>query len=315
MRSLTNLLNIACATPPRTLARDDSRPKENVVLADCTGSQNSSQLSSEVSYFNQLPNNQPSDIAPVTDGQYRDWANTTTSAYFTDTGTTFKAVLGERGNAGDYAGIGNNGYANFSCWQMESTYLYSHDGKNCFATYECNHLTSPIPIPSASPPAATTSSTATSTPTAGSGLSVGAIVGLSIGVAAGAILIAAVVAFLIWRHRRLKKKSEAATSPQDPRLEAGQTGTPKGPPLTNTIWQGPGARELETPQVYHELHNINRPVEIQSALVRSELDGPNTRVELHSHDLPPRYEFGNPISPEAYGCNKGPVYHVNGLDG
>ncbi|KAI8958272.1 hypothetical protein F5Y11DRAFT_45688 [Daldinia sp. FL1419] len=314
MRFPTNLLIVACAAPP-TIARDDSRPKENVVLADCTGSQDSSQLSSEVAYFNHSPNEQPSDIAPVTDGQHRDWANATTSAFFTDTGTTFKVILGERGKADAYAGIGNNGYANFSCWQMESTYLYSHDDKNCFAAYECNHLTSPVPIPSASPPAATTSSSSTPTPQSGSGLSVGAIVGLSIGVAAGVIIIAAVAAFLIYRHRRLKKQGGAAPGPQDPRLEAGQPGTPKGPMPLNTIWQGPGVRELETPQVYHELHNENRPVEIQSVLVRGELDGSSSRVELHSHDLPPRYEFGHPISPEVNGCHKGPVYHVNRVEG
>ncbi|KAI1463353.1 uncharacterized protein F4812DRAFT_446631 [Daldinia caldariorum] len=314
MRFITNLLIIACAAPP-TLALDDSRPNENVILADCTGSQNSSQLSSEVAYFRNSPNESPGGIAPVTDGQHRDWADNTTSAYFTDTGTTFKAVLGKRGNAGDYAGVGNNGYGNFSCWQMDSPYLYSHDDKNCFVAYECNHLTSPVPIPSASPPAATMSSSSTATPIPESGLSVGAIVGISIGSAAGAILITAVAAFLIYRRWRLKKQGQAATNPQDPRLETGGPGTPKGPPLVNTIWQGPGVRELEAPQVYHELHHVDRPVEIQSTLIRSELDGSTSRGELHSHDLPPRYEFGNPISPGAYGNQKGPIYHDNRVEG
>ncbi|KAI1371372.1 hypothetical protein F4677DRAFT_314022 [Hypoxylon crocopeplum] len=323
----TNLLAVAYASSITMALDTDHRiwaraNNENVVLVDCTGEQNRSDLSSEVSYFSGVPDSTPDDIAPVTDGQHRDWANKTTSAYFTDTGVTFKSVLNEKGATGDYAGTGNNGYGNFTCWQTDSTYLYSHDNKNCFVMYDCNHLGAPVTLPTAAAPGTSTTPTAStsasaststsSTPIASSGLSVGAIVGLSIGVAAGVLILAVGAFLLFWRHSRAKKQAAAAAAAAASLQEKGPEGTPpqvppKGPQPATPIWQGPGARELESPQVYHELHDQYQPAEIQGQAIRGELEGTPTRAELHSHDLPPRYEDDNNVSNGAYGNFKGPI--------
>ncbi|KAL7624833.1 hypothetical protein AAE478_004047 [Parahypoxylon ruwenzoriense] len=262
---LQNLLVVVCASsgsvaldinrsPRQHWARDEL---ENVVLVDCTGTQNKSELSSEVAYFGGAPDESPDDIAPVTSGQYRDWANKTTSAYYSATGVVFEAVLGVRGGAGDYAGTGTNG------------------------------------------------SSASATPAASSGLSVGAIVGLSIGVAAGAIILAAIAAFLVWRHRRSNQQADAA-NPSEKRPLSDQVKLPKDPQSPVFMAQEPGNREMEIQQVYHELHNEYRPAEIYGEAIRGELDGQGSRVELHSQDLPPRYD-GNYVNPGAYGAFKGPI--------
>ncbi|KAI1138484.1 hypothetical protein F5Y05DRAFT_41174 [Hypoxylon sp. FL0543] len=292
----------------RSIAPRDSN--ENVVLADCTGGQDSKDLASEVSYFTGTPDGTPDDIATVTTGQHHDWANTTTEAYFSDTSVKFKSVLIEHGNAGDYAGIGTNGYANFTCWQMEPTFLYIHENRSCFIKYDCNHLNGPVSLPSATPSASTTPASATSTPASGSQLSVGAIVGLSIGVAIGAILLAGIAGFFLWRHWRSTKQNPPVSVVQETSPEKGLPNVPKGPSPVNPIWQGPGAREvvtpIQTPQVYHELHSDERPAEIYGDALRGELDATPTRAELHSQDLPPRYEHEH-VSPGAYGNFKGPV--------
>ncbi|KAI2603638.1 hypothetical protein GGR54DRAFT_622539 [Hypoxylon sp. NC1633] len=324
MLSIGSLLAFAC-TSVASMASDDDHPilarvnNENVILADCTGAQG--QLSSEVAYFSGSPDSAPEDIATVTSGKHHDWANTTTSAYFSDTSVTFTAVLREHSDAGDYAGTGNNGYGNFTCWQTDSTYLYSHNNQNCFAMYDCNHLGTPVSLPSASSspsitPTASSSITgsaaaSSSTPAASSGLSVGAIVGLSIGVAAGVLIIAATAILLVWRQRQLKNgkaAAAAAAAPPEKGPESGKAGTPKGPQLTNSIWQGPGVRELESPQVY-ELHSEYRPAEIHGQALAGELDATPTRAELHCHDLPPRYDFESEDhgSPGVYGNLKGPA--------
>ncbi|KAI0139538.1 hypothetical protein F4776DRAFT_594012 [Hypoxylon sp. NC0597] len=285
---------------------------ENVVLADCTGGQDSSDLSSEVSYYSGTPDSTPDDVATVTTGQHRDWANTTTEAFFSDTGVKFKAVLIEHGDAGDYAGTGTNGYGNFTCWQMEPTLLYTRENRNCFIMYDCNHLNAPVTLPSATPSTTPSSiASASSTSSSSSHLSVGAIVGLSIGIAVGAIVLAGIAGFFLWRHWRSTKQNPAVAVVQESSPEKGLPDVPKGPSPVNAIWQGPGAREvvtpIQTPQVYHELHSDERPTEIYGDAIRGELDATPSRVELHSHDLPPRYEYENQPSPGAYGNFKGPI--------
>ncbi|OTA99413.1 hypothetical protein M426DRAFT_325127 [Hypoxylon sp. CI-4A] len=289
-------------------ARSSNNP-ENVILADCTRARNTSELSSEVSYFKGAPDDTPDDVAVVTTDRHQNWANTTTKAFFADTNTTFTAVLRERGDAGDYAGTGDNGYGTFTCWQMASTYLYTHTDKNCFVVYDCNHSGAPATLPPISV-TSDTSSTSESPASASSSsshshLSAGAIVGLSIGVAVGAILLAGVAAIVVWRHRN-SKKEKAAASVQEKGLGGGASGLPKSPQSTTAIWQGPGARELETPHVVHELHSENRPVEIHGEALRGELDDTG-RVELHNQDLTPRYIHEEHVSPGAYGNFKGPV--------
>ncbi|KAI1774319.1 hypothetical protein F4818DRAFT_419582 [Hypoxylon cercidicola] len=312
MFSLANLLVITYASSAAIASSLWTRVNnENVVLVDCTGTEDVGDLASEVAYFAGSPDDSPDDISVVTTGSHQSWANRTTSALFTDTGVTFTAVLREYGDAGDYAGSGNNGYGNFTCWQMPSTYLYTHNSRNCFVVYDCNHLGAPVSPPSPSASASTTptstsssSATASSTQAASSGLSVGAIVGLSVGVAVGVLILAGIAALFVWRHRRSNKQARAAAKLKENGPEGKLPGMYKP---ADPIWQGPGARELETPQVYHELPNDCRPVEAHGEAIRGELDGTPTRVELHSHDLPPRYEDENHVSPGAYGNFKGPV--------
>ncbi|KAI4859437.1 hypothetical protein F4820DRAFT_166752 [Hypoxylon rubiginosum] len=312
MFSFTNLFLVTCASSVTIASSLRARANnENVVLADCTGPQNTGDLASEVAYFTGAPDGSPDDISVVTTGSHQSWANRTTSALFSDTGVTFTAVLRESGEAGDYAGTGNNGYGNFTCWQMTSTYLYSHNSRNCFAVYDCNHLGAPVSLPSASASASTTptastssSATASSTPVASSGLSVGAIVGLSVGVAVGVLILVGIAALLVWRHWRSNRQARAAAEFKG---KGPHSRLPEMPKPMNPIWQGPGARELETPQVYHELPNDCHPVEAHGDAIRGELDGTPPRVELHSHDLPPRYENETGVSPGAYGNFKGPI--------
>lgn len=171
-------------------------------------------------------------------------------------------------------------------------------------------------LPSATPSTSTSStsstSSASSTPTSSSGLSVGAIVGLSVGVAAGALILAGVAGLFVWRHYRSKNDAKVAAATQEKGPEGGASGQSKGKgkepqAVVSPIWQGPGARELETPHVYHELHSNYLPAEAHGEALRGELDATPPRAELHSQDLPPRYSWENDPSPGAYGNFKGPI--------
>ncbi|KAI2608723.1 uncharacterized protein GGS25DRAFT_288479 [Hypoxylon fragiforme] len=281
---------MAASTGYRSWKRENL---ENVALVDCTGVTNTSDFSSEASYFTGAPDDTPDDVAAVTSGQLRDWANATTPAYFISTGVTFKAVLGVRGSAGDLAGTATNGYGNFTCWQVNETYLYNHDDKNCYMVYDCNHQGALV-LPTTSATASSNSTSAASS-TSRSGLSVGGIIGVSVGVGCGALIIFGGAAVLLWRRRGSKKQQAAgadADANADNEKGFGDGSAPgNDPQLANPIWQGPGVRELETPEVYHELHSQYQPAEIHGEAVTGELDGSQTRVlELHSQDMPPRYD-------------------------
>ncbi|KAI1458959.1 hypothetical protein F4805DRAFT_107781 [Annulohypoxylon moriforme] len=306
---------IARSTPRQIWARGTA---ENVILTDCSNPSNSSDKSSEVTYYTGSPDSTPDDISTVTTGQYWDWANKTTTGYFSDTGTKFVSVLNPKGQAGDYAGTGDNGYGNFTCWQTNSILVYTHNNRDCYVQYDCNHSGSPASITAASSSATAESASSASASAASSSnshLSVGAIVGLSIGVAAGAVILAGLAAFFLWRHYQTKKANAAAAASA---LEKGPETAPppvppKGPSPVNAIWQGPGVREMETPTVYHELHNQDQPTEIYGEAIRGELDGAPRPLELHNHDLPPRYDYETappqptPVNPGAYGAFKGPI--------
>ncbi|ROV99751.1 hypothetical protein VSDG_03113 [Cytospora chrysosperma] len=97
---------------------------ENVVLADCRSA--SGVLSSEMAYFGGSPDSTPDDTA-IIDTSYnttQQWANATTSTLFSDTGTTFTAVLRPEVAQGDWAGTGDNGYGSLVCWERSLRDLY-----------------------------------------------------------------------------------------------------------------------------------------------------------------------------------------------
>lgn len=125
--------------------------------------------------------------------------------------------------------------------------------------------------------------------------------------AVGLLILIGIAGILVWRHLRSNKQSKAAAALKEKGPESGLPGTPKPFQPVNPIWQGPGARELETPQVYHELPNNDRPVEAHSEAIRGELDATPARVELHSYDLPPKYDNENNNTAGAYGNFKGPI--------
>ena len=120
--------------------RDDA---EHVVLADCRDGDGV--VSSQMAYFPGSPGSTPQDVAVVStkNGQARLWAGQETSGLFTDTGVTFTADLGPQVDEGEYAGTGNNGYGDFTCWQRYSANLYEYDGTTCSQVYDCDHEAQP----------------------------------------------------------------------------------------------------------------------------------------------------------------------------
>lgn len=112
---------------------------EHVVLADCRD--NAGVISSQMAYFPGEPGDTPQDVAVVSTpaGQAALWVNTKTTGFFTVTSTTFVANLGPRVEEGKFAGTGNNGYGNFSCYQIYHEKLYSYGGTLCAQVYSCDH--------------------------------------------------------------------------------------------------------------------------------------------------------------------------------
>lgn len=129
--------------PPLTLPHHLDRriEGEHVVLADCLDS--SSVVSSQMAYYVAEIGPTPKDVAVVvtTRGQAALWVNTNTTGLFTDTGVSFTAVLGPRVDEGAYAGVGYNGYANFTCYQNYFKERYTYEKTVCSQVYMCDHST------------------------------------------------------------------------------------------------------------------------------------------------------------------------------
>ncbi len=137
-------LNQLPPSRPQALASRATVNPEHVILADCKDNQSGS-LSSQMAYFPSTPNGTPQDVAVVQtpQGQTALWASTTTKGLFTDTDTTFVAILGPKVDDGQFAGTGSNGYGNFTCWQQYSPNLYTYSGTTCSQVYDCNHSPPP----------------------------------------------------------------------------------------------------------------------------------------------------------------------------
>lgn len=131
----------AQASPIRSLSR--RRPEEHVTLSDCRDKANV--FSSQMAYFPGDPGPEPQDVAVVQTppGQAALWINTNTSALFTGTGTTFTARLGPKVGEGEFAGMGENDYTTFTCWQKYKAVLYQYGNTICSQVYACNHDAAP----------------------------------------------------------------------------------------------------------------------------------------------------------------------------
>lgn len=116
---------------------------EHVVLADCRDRRGT--VSSQMAYFPGEPGPEPADVAVVVTrpGQAALWVNGNTSALFTDTGVTFTASLGPKVDEGRFAGVGDNGYGSFGCWQRYVPQLYVYESTVCSQVYECDHSPPP----------------------------------------------------------------------------------------------------------------------------------------------------------------------------
>jgi hypothetical protein len=141
------LLPVSCAAPSPTKTIKVLKPRnsaEHVVLADCRAGNGTN--SSQMAYYTGTPNGTPVGAVAYVDappGESRQWDNQTTSGLFMDTHVTFTAHLGPQVADGDYAGTGNNGYVQFTCWEKYQWNLYIRDDVTCSQVYDCNHTPAP----------------------------------------------------------------------------------------------------------------------------------------------------------------------------
>ena len=117
--------------------------EEHVVLADCRDGDGV--FSSQMAYFPGAPGKKPQDVSVVSTpaGQTALWVGQTTKSLFSTSGVTFTAQLGPKGDEGSFAGTGDNGYGNFTCWQRFNLNLYEYGGNTCSQVYDCDH--EPVP--------------------------------------------------------------------------------------------------------------------------------------------------------------------------
>ncbi|KAK1829339.1 hypothetical protein QBC39DRAFT_134645 [Podospora conica] len=222
---------IPLALPPRYRAsmlgaRASDNP-ETVVLADCLDSANI--ISSQMAYFPGAPSSRPQDVAIVatTPKEAALWVNSKTAARFTATNTVFVANIGPKVAQGKYAGSGNNGYGDFSCWEQYTPKLYKYGDTVCSQVYFCDHRDPPgrILLPSVEGDADLVQAvTAILTPTSSvaaapsgaddvqagvsdssGGLSEAALIAIIVSIV-GVAAIAVATAVVLWFRRRLRRQ-------------------------------------------------------------------------------------------------------------
>jgi hypothetical protein len=98
-----------------------------------------------MAYYTGTVGANPRDVAVVetAPGQTALWVNSVTSGFFTTSTTTFTATIGPRVADGQFAGTGNNGYGNFSCYQSYVQNLYTYGNTICSQVYVCDHSDPP----------------------------------------------------------------------------------------------------------------------------------------------------------------------------
>jgi hypothetical protein len=244
---------------------------EHVVLADCRD--RSGVVSSQIAYFPKDPGPTPQDVAVVvtTPGQAALWVNTNTSGLFTDTGVVFRATLGPRVEEGQFAGTGENGYGNFSCYQKYVKDLYTYETTTCSQVYLCDH--------SDPPPEGVVAASD------GGGMSQGTIIGIAVGVVGGLLfLIAAGLVF--WYFRRSRRTTQGTHT----RVSSDRSGTLSAGPVSELGEPKP----LDQPQYYPQLQlqdpapmqQMGAVYEVDGRLFRVEMGNDNGKFELdgHGHD-------------------------------
>ncbi|KAK4237093.1 hypothetical protein C8A03DRAFT_45021 [Achaetomium macrosporum] len=204
---------------------------EHVILADCRD--RGGVVSSQMAYFVGDPGPTPQDVAVVVTpaGQAALWVNSNTSGLFTDTGVTFTANLGPRVEDGQFAGTGDNGYGNFSCYQKYVAQLYTYGETTCNQVYLCDH---------SNPPAAAGSS--------GSGsMSQETVIGIAVGVVGGLLFLVA-VGLVFWFYRRLRK---ANAKPSSELLRQGSLSVSTDPSSRSEANKSPNPVGMAQPVMTH----------------------------------------------------------------
>ncbi|KAL2165607.1 hypothetical protein VTG60DRAFT_4260 [Thermothelomyces hinnuleus] len=249
---------------------------EHVVLADCVDT--AGVLSSQIAYFPGDPGPSPQDVAVVQtkEGQTALWVNDNTSALFTTTGVTFTALIGPHVKDGEFAGIGNNGYGNFSCYQKYSKDLYKYAKTTCSQVYLCDH---------SAPPAGWVWDPLANSKGSSNSMSQGTIIGIVVGVVGGVLfLLAATLA--IWYFRRSRgARGGAASRLSSNLLRSGTSSTAAassdaGEPKSQTQTQTPS--EFSSSQHQAVVQQMTGPYEMDGRY-RVELANDNGKYEMDPH--------------------------------
>ncbi|KAH6615530.1 hypothetical protein B0J18DRAFT_282392 [Chaetomium sp. MPI-SDFR-AT-0129] len=239
---------------------------EHVVLADCRDP--AGVLSSQMAYFKGPVGATPTDVAVVAtpNGQTTLWVNANTTGLFTTTSVKFTANLGPRVEEGQFAGTGNNGYGNFSCYQQYIAELYTYENTKCSQVYQCDH---------SKPPAGGISSSSSS------GMSQGTIIGIAVGVVGGILFLVAagLVFWYLRRSRRAKAGHSILPSDRSTTLTAGpgsDNGEPKAP---STVQTPVSAHSQPHPALRYQV-NHGGVYEMDGRLFRIEMAEDNGRYEM-----------------------------------
>ncbi|KAL2194033.1 hypothetical protein P885DRAFT_43977 [Corynascus similis CBS 632.67] len=303
-------------SPPASSFRTRDE-KEHVVLADCIDT--ADVLSSQMAYFPGEVGQRPQDVAVVltSRGQTALWVNANTTGLFTTTGVTFTALLGPRVGDGEFAGVGDNGYANFSCYQRYRKDLYQYGPTTCSQVYLCDHSDPPEgwvwdPNP---------------TESSNSSMSQGTIIGIAVGVVGGVLFLIA-TALVFWYIRRSRRARQAAPSrvsstlhePSAPSAGAySDAGDPKSPIQEQTQSEAstPGPVIQQMSAVYEmdgrhriEMANDNGKVEMDAhGHGSAELDTAKDRKEAATPLISTESEDVSPLTP---GLSDAPLQRGSG---
>jgi hypothetical protein len=243
---------------------------EHVVLADCRDQ--SGVVSSQIAYFEKDPGPQPQDVAVVVtpSGQAALWVNANTSGLFTDTGVVFRATLGPRVDEGQFAGTGENGYGNFSCYQNYVKDLYIYAQTTCSQVYLCDH---------SDPPAGGVVGASDG------GMSQGTIIGIAVGVVGGLLFVIA-AGLVFWYFRRSRRATQGThtrvASDRSGTLSAGPMSDAGEPPKPVEQFQDQ-PQDQQSPAVVQQMSAV---YEVDGRLFRIEMANDNGKFELdgHGHD-------------------------------